>query len=223
MVTPAAELTIRIDGGQPVSPALIAALGSLCDRAEDRDQDAVVTLHLTGAPRELDVGGLTVALVSKWERALRRLERLPAATVALTDGDCGGTALDALLATDYRVATRSARLVFPVQVGAAWPGMALYRLAQQAGIAAVRRVVLFGVPLEATDALAAGLVDELAGDPARALAAATELAGALSGAELAVRRQLLLSVPGTSFEDALGVHLAACDRTLRWTRAEVVP
>src|SRR5207248_1451976 len=119
-----ADLTIRIDGGQPVSPALVAALGSLCDRAEDhRAEDhagnAVVTLHVTGAPAELDGGALTVALVSKWERQLRRLERLPVATIAAAAGDCGGTALDALLTADYRVAAPSARLVFPVQAGAA--------------------------------------------------------------------------------------------------------
>ena len=207
-MTPAADPTIRIDGGQPVSPALVAALGALCDRAEDHAGHSVVTLHVTGAPGQLDAGGLTVALVSKWERQLRRL---------------GGTALDALLTADYRIAARSARLVLPVQAGAAWPGMALYRLAQQAGVAAVRRAVLFGVPLTAADALAAHLVDEVAGDPAAALARAAATAGALAGPELAVRRQLLLSAPGTSFEDALGLHLAACDRTLRWTRAEVVP
>ena len=57
---------------------------------------------------------LTVALVSKWERALRRLERLPAATIAVADGDCGGPALDALLATDYRIASPAVRLIVPV-------------------------------------------------------------------------------------------------------------
>jgi isomerase DpgB len=222
VVTPAADLTIRIDGRQPVSAALVTALGSLCDRAEDQAGQAVVTLHVSGAPGALDAGGLTVALVSKWERQLRRLERLPVATLAAAEGDCGGTALDALLTADYRVAARSARLVLPVQAGAAWPGMALYRLAQQAGIAAVRRAVLFGVPLTAADALAAHLVDELADDYAQALAQVAGKAAALAGAELAVRRQLLLSAPDTSFEEALGLHLAACDRTLRWTRAEVV-
>jgi isomerase DpgB len=32
---------------------------------------------------------------------------------------------------------------------------------------------------------------------------------------------LLLEAPATSFEDALGTHLAACDRTLRrWSAAD---
>jgi isomerase DpgB len=33
--------------------------------------------------------------------------------------------------------------------------------------------------------------------------------------ELAVRRRLLLEAPSATFEDALGAHLAACDRLMR--------
>lgn len=98
MVTPAADLTIRIDGRQPVSAALVAALGSLCDRAEDGAgnagaENAVVALHVTGAPAELDADGLTVALVSKW-----RLDELAGAAAAAFPGlvpDAGQLAADA--------------------------------------------------------------------------------------------------------------------------------
>jgi isomerase DpgB len=44
---------------------------------------------------------------------------------------------------------------------------------------------------------------------------AMELAAAAGGAELAIRRQLVLEAATTTFEDALGMHLAACDRALR--------
>jgi isomerase DpgB len=44
---------------------------------------------------------------------------------------------------------------------------------------------------------------------------AMEVAAAAVGAELAIRRQLVLEAPATTFEDALGTHLAACDRALR--------
>ncbi len=60
-----------------------------------------------------------------------------------------------------------------------------------------------------------GVADEVAGDLAIALAKAAELASAADGGELAIRRQLMLEASAASFEDALGVHLAACDRTLR--------
>ncbi|MGW3730079.1 enoyl-CoA-hydratase DpgB, partial [Streptomyces sp. NPDC000851] len=65
------------------------------------------------------------------------------------------------------------------------------------------------------EALALGIADEIAEDPAAALADAADLTGGLSGQEVAIRRQLLFDATTTSFEDALGAHLAACDRVLR--------
>lgn len=213
------DLTLQIDGGWPLSAEAVAAVGAVCDRAEDRGHARVV-VQVSGVPQAPPAGDLTVSLVSKWERALRRLERLPVTTIAVADGDVGGLALDVLLATDYRIATGSLRLIVPVADGATWPGMALYRLASRgANAAAVRRAVLFGTPVEAADAQALQLIDELTDDIPKALALAAERAGAVSGAELAIRRQLMSDASITSFEEALGVHLAACDRILRRTPA----
>jgi isomerase DpgB len=213
------DLVIQIDGRRALSGESVAALGAVCGDAEDRGKHNTVIIEVSGAPGESPVQGLSVALVSKWERVVRRLERLPAATIAVASGDCGGLALDVLLATDYRIAAGSLRLLVPVAGHATWPGMAVYRLARQAGVGAVRRAVLFGVPIKAADALAMHLVDELTGDLTSAVAAAAELAGVLLGAELAIRRQLMLEASAVSFEDALGVHLAACDRALRQASA----
>jgi isomerase DpgB len=208
-------LAIRIDGRQPLSAASVAAIAALCDSAEDGDDPRTVVVYVSGAPDRSWTRDLSVALVSKWERGLRRLERLPAATIGVASGDCGGPALDALLATDYRIADTSLRLVVPVTAGATWPGMALYRMSRQAGGTAIRRALLLGVPVEAAQALALHLVDELTDDAESALAAASGLAGAFAGAEVAIRRQLMLEALSVSFEDALGRHLAACDRALR--------
>jgi isomerase DpgB len=208
-------LAVRIDGRQPLSAASVAAIAALCDSAEDGDDPRTVVVYVSGAPDRSWTRDLSVALVSKWERGLRRLERLPAATIGVASGDCGGPALDALLATDYRIADTSLRLVVPVTAGATWPGMALYRMSRQAGGAAIRRALLLGVPVEAAQALALHLVDELTDDAESALAAASGLAGAFAGAEVAIRRQLMLEALSVSFEDALGRHLAACDRALR--------
>ncbi|MDF2265060.1 enoyl-CoA hydratase-related protein [Streptomyces coacervatus] len=214
------ELVLRIDGTRPLSAETVAAVVAVCDTAEDLGGHGRVIVHVSGAPQAPGAGGLTVSLVSKWERALRRLERLPSSTVAVAEGDCGGVALEALLTTDYRIATASVRLMVPLAAGATWPGMALYRLARQAArAAAVRRAALFGTPIEAQEALQLHLVDELTDDTAKALTAAAERGGALDGPELAIRRQLLIEAHTTSFEEALGVHLAACDRVLRHTSA----
>lgn len=206
---------IEIDGTRPPTPASVRELAGLCDRAEDHTGPGVVPVYVSGVPDAAWTSDLDVALVTKWERVLRRLERLSMTTVAVASGDCGGTALDALLATDLRIAARDVRLLVPVDSAATWPGMAVYRLSQQAGAARVRRAVLFGTPIEADEALALRLVDELAGDPAVALAAVAGTAAGFSGRELAIRRQLMFDAATTSFEDALGSHLAACDRALR--------
>lgn len=219
MVTKDEHLILRIDGGLPPSAESVAALAAACDSAEDRGGRTALVIHLSGAPRGPWASGVDVALVSKWERALRRLERLRATSVAVATGDCGGPALDALLATDYRIAATSLRLLVPVEAGATWPGMALYRLTSQAGAAAIRRAVLFGVPIGAAEALTLRLVDEVTDDPDGALAASAALTGAFAGTEVSVRRQLMLDATTASFEDALGAHLAACDRTLRRTSA----
>ncbi len=210
-------MAVWIDGRQPLSVESVAAIAAVCDRAEDCGDCAAVVVHVSGAPDGSRPRDLTVALVSKWERGLRRLERLPATTIAVAAGDCGGIALDALLATDYRIADTSMRLLVPTEAGVTWPGMALYRLAHQAGAAAIRRAVLFGTAIAADDALALHLVDTLADDEASAVAAVADLTGSTPGAELAIRRQLMLDAPTMSFEEALGRHLAACDRELRRT------
>lgn len=212
------ETTLEINGTRPPTADLVARVIEVCDRVEAGGGRGRLIVRATGVPVDADswTDGLTVAMVSRWERTLRRLERLPVATVGVADGDCGGTALDALLATDYRVATTSARLTVPVGANGTWPGMALYRLVHQgANAATIRRAVLFGDPIGALDALALQLVDDVTDDVAGALAAAAGLAATVSGAELAIRRQLMLDARTVSFEDALGVHLAAVDRTLR--------
>jgi isomerase DpgB len=206
---------LRIDGAQPLSAATVEAVVAVCDRAEDDAGTGIVQIRLTGTPEPGWTRELTVGLVTKWERAVRRLERLPRVTAAVVSGDCGGTALDVLLATDLRVADRGARLLMPVEEAATWPGMAVYRLVQQAGMSAIRRAVLLGAPIGAAEAVALHLLDRVADDPVGELAAMAGPAGPISPRELAIRRQLMFEASARTFEDALGSHLAACDRALR--------
>ncbi|WP_426513732.1 enoyl-CoA-hydratase DpgB [Dactylosporangium sp. McL0621] len=211
-------LTVVVDGARPLTPDAVAVVTTVCARAEDLGGAAVIVLHVTGVPGPGWTAGLTTELVGRWEQALRRLERVPAAVIALATGDCGGPALDALLAADHRIAAGPVRLVLAADGGLAWPGMALHRLARHApGAAAVRRAALFGGALESADAVALNLVHEMSDDPRAALAAAIGRASAVSGTELAVRRQLALDAPTVGYDEALGTHLAACDRALRVT------
>nr|AGS49767.1 enoyl-CoA hydratase/isomerase [uncultured bacterium esnapd15] len=217
MVTAAGvgDLVLRIDGSEPMAPATVEAVLSICDRAEDGYATGVLTVHVSGAPQSGWTKDVSVGLTTKWERAVRRFERLGLVTAAVATGDCGGTALDLLLATDVRIAAAGARLVVPVSRDATWPGMALYRLARQGTTAGLRRAALLGTPLGAEQAVVAGLIDVVLDQPEDALAEIAAAAAAITGRELAVRRQLMLDAAEYSFEEALGSHLAACDRTLR--------
>jgi isomerase DpgB len=209
------DLILRVDGSRPLSAETVAKLGAACGRAEDGGTSGFVIIYLSGVPEPESLSGLSVGLVSKWERELRRLERLPAVTIGVAEDDCGGPALDALLATDYRIMVARAKLVVPVVAGATWPGMALYRLARQAGAAQARRTALFGTPIKAVAAQAIGVIDDVTDNVPHCVEKAREAAAAARVTELAIRRQLVLEASATTFEDALGVHLAACDRALR--------
>jgi isomerase DpgB len=208
-------LTLAVDGRRPPTLAAVRDLAALCDRVEDAGPGAAAVLRVTGAPEKDWVAGLDTALVTKWERTLRRFERLPAVTVAVADGETGGTALDAFLAADLRLAAPGTRLTLPGDGEATWPGMAAFRLVRLLGAGRARRAVLFGDPIGAPEAIGLGLVDDVVDDPDTALTELLSRYGGDGGSELAVRRQLLLDAATTPFEEALGSHLAACDRALR--------
>nr|WP_280692152.1 enoyl-CoA-hydratase DpgB [Kitasatospora sp. GAS204B] len=211
---------LLIDGAQPLSAETVQALNALCSQAEDGVLGTALVLRVGGVPATGPTEPPALALVNKWERALRRLERLDLPTIALATGDCGGTALEALLATDHRIADPATRLL-PAGADGVWPGMALYRLVHQAGVAPARRSVLFGTAIPAERALALHLLDQLADDPSAALAATVDSLTTAAGAGLGIRRQLMHDAATTSFEEALGRHLAACERLLRRTATGV--
>lgn len=210
---------LAIDAGTPLSGALIDAVNEVCDRIEDSNKNLALLIRLdgtgSGPAGDLYPHHLGVHTVNKWERALRRLERVPALTLAVVHGACQGPALDVLLTTDYRIATPGSSLRASLVSGAAWPGMGLYRLASQLGAARARSLGVLGLDLPATRARQWGLLDELAGDTAQAAHAVLAGLADRVGAELAIRRQLLGEARSASFEDATGTHLAACDRAMR--------
>jgi len=215
-------LNLDLELGATLSKSLVASVNHLCDRAEDAGANGVVLITLRcvpGAARE----PVQVSLVNQWERALRRLERLPLLTLAAVDGVCNGLGLALLLATDYRVVTQRLRLSLALDGQEILPGMVLHRLATQIGAAHARRMALFGTELDAQAALEYGLADAVSGEPAASAArfAASLGASLLNG--LPVRRRLVLEAAAVSYEDSLGTYLAACDRMLRAGAARTAP
>jgi isomerase DpgB len=179
--------------------------------------DSAVLVLRAGGGRVHVPGRTGIHQVSKWEQALRRLERLPTPIVALTQGVLNGPGMEAMLVADFRIATVDMVVDLSQADGTLWPGMAVHRLAQQIGVARARRLVLFGLPIGAAEAAEIGLVDELvASGPAaeEALADAVQLAAGTTGPDLAIRRRLLMDAVTTEYEESLGAHLSACDRAL---------
>jgi isomerase DpgB len=207
---------VHIDPTRPLAE-LTATLTAACAAAEDRGTQTVLVLRLgllspedRAWPRDAGIQD-----VNRWERAVRRVERLAAVSITAVTATCGGPAVDLLLAADYRIATADLRLLLPVNDGQFWPGMAVHRLANQVGLARARQIVLWGHEISARLAIDIGLVDELAADLDQAVEAAALMLGRESGAELAIRRRLLLEAHSAGADEALGAHLAACDRELR--------
>ncbi|BCK68054.1 hypothetical protein Srufu_020070 [Streptomyces libani subsp. rufus] len=172
-----ADIILDIDTSTALTDALIHSVSEVCDHAEDAT-DSVVILRLAdhslpSTPDAAWPGDAEVHTVNKWERTLRRLERLPAPTIAVVEGAVGGPALELLLAVDYRIATPDVAIRPPLLGGVPWPGMLLHRLSQQVGVAASRRIALFGTEIAAERALHTGILDELA--PAADLATPSPL------------------------------------------------
>lgn len=217
---PEVGLQVQVDSTLSLAE-LTALVNGLCDQVEDRTQPSLAVLNLgtTSPDRRYWPGQGVIQQVSRWEKAVRRLECLDCATVAVMAGICGGPALDLLLATDYRIGARGARLLLPVNEGHFWPGMAVYRLANQAGLGRARQTVLWSHELTLQEAMDFGLVDECVDAVEEAVTSATMLLGRITGPELSMRRRLLLEAPLAGFDEALGAHLAACDRELRRLRS----
>jgi isomerase DpgB len=171
---------------------------------------AVIDLREAEPQYPLSCGG--IANVNKWERALRLIERSPTATVALLGQQVSGCALEVGLACDFRIAHPATRVIWHND-GAIWPSTALFRLVQLVGAAQTRWLTILGEPVHAHAAHVSGLVDVITDDPHAQVEKLRKTVGALH--DLRVVRQLIAEATHTSYDDALGAHLAACDRYLR--------
>ena len=210
------NFTLRISSGQSLTPELIDAVDALCDRVEDAEGAPAVMISLHGGTDSAQwPGDVGIHLVSRWEKALRRLERLDSPTIAAATGECSGPALEVLLTADLRIGSDDLVLDTSSGLDSVWAGMFIHRLANQLGAARARQLILFGARIDAMQARDIGLIDDIDEDPPAAVARRVSRSGQSMRAALAIRRRLLLDAGATSFEDALGKHLAACDRALR--------
>ncbi len=154
---------------------------------------------------------------NRWEKVGRTLERLPALTIAVMQGEVAGGGLQLALACDIRVGAASSFYHFhDVRMGFI-PGMGTFRLAKFVGLGRARRMALTGRRIAAAEAEQMGLIDHLSADDALAAKAEAALAefGHLNVHTVQLIRRLLDESFEFGWEDFLGHFLASQDRAIR--------
>ncbi len=125
-----------------------------------------------------------------------RISECPAPTIAAINGAAFGGGLELALCCDFRLAAATAKLGLPeIRLGAMPAAGGTQRLSRLVGVSRAKRLLLFGEPLAAADALAIGLVDEVVEPSALAPRAARAIKRVVDrGGELALAAALDLEL-----------------------------
>jgi enoyl-CoA hydratase/carnithine racemase len=103
------------------------------------------------------------SLGSKYQKSFAALSSLPCAVVAAIEGMARGGGLELALACDYRIAGEDAQLGSPeVTLGGGTIGGGLWRMCNLIGASRAKKMYLGGELVSAREALALGLIDEVA-------------------------------------------------------------
>jgi len=209
---------IKINGTSLLSSELTVQLSNALDQAEDLGQSSILLVRIVGNanPNVLRVwpGRTDIQSVNRWERILRRIERANVITIAVVEHACSALALELLLVADRRLATSTFSMQCSIPGGEVWPSMALHRLVRQIGESQARKMVLDSSDITAQRGLELSIIDQIVDDLQDGNSTALLLAYAPSH-DFPTRRRLILDGASSSFDEALGAHLAACDRALR--------
>jgi len=167
-----------------IDRALADELHELCSELESEPRVLVLT-GSTSSERAVFASGADIAELRERTRddaleginssVFDRIARLPLPVIAAIDGYALGGGAELAMAADFRIATPRARFGNPeAGLGIMAAAGATWRLAELVGPAVAREMLLAGRILDATEALAAGLVTEVH-DPDELLNAASRL------------------------------------------------
>ena len=205
----------RPDKRNAIDQAMADALSAALDDA--RRQPCVLVIHSTtpgifaaGADiAELRDRDADAALLAINAGLFEKLEAHRWPTVAAVDGAALGGGCELALACDLRVASPGAFFAQPeLSLGILAGAGGNWRLAQAAGQQVARRMLYAGARLSAEQALAAGLVDEVADDAAAAAAALAQRIARQSWRALELTKLALRSQrPATTTFDVAGQAL----------------
>jgi enoyl-CoA hydratase/carnithine racemase len=198
-----------------------ATRAALIQSLRDADADASVgAVVLTGAGNAFAAGAdlreLLARTSAEQEAFLQPphiysvVEALSKPVVAALNGHALGAGLELATACDLRICAPAAKLGQPeINLALIPGGGGTQRLARLVGPAQAAKLVLTGEPVDATEALRIGLVDEVAED---ALARAVAIAAAIAGkdpAAVAAAKQALRAARDLPYREGLAkeVHL----------------
>jgi enoyl-CoA hydratase/carnithine racemase len=203
-----------------LSTALERALADALGRKDVRSSACVV---FSGGERAFSAGAdvgemrdLDPASILEYYRetgdVYERVAALPQPTISAIAGYCLGGGFELALATDFRVADRSAVFGLPeVGIGIVPSSGGTHRLVRLLGAARAKELVLLGDRFGPDDARALGLVTEVVPEGAaleRALALAERLAD-LPQLSLALAKQTIDLMPEASREAGLALERLA--------------
>lgn len=217
---PVVTLTLQRPPLNPIDSQLRDALSAAVRHVADDDSVRACVIH--GGPRHFAAGADIAALsrmdyreISRWNERLQRtftaLAELPVPVIAAINGYALGGGLELALAADIRVGSRDCVIGLPeVKLGIIPGSGGTQRLTQIVGRSTAKQLIFSGRHVQAAEALALGLLDEMT-DPGdtldRAIAMAREFATAsphaLRAAKLAVDAACPVSPEGLALERSL--------------------
>ena len=178
---PVATLTLnRPDRANTVTLELRSELQRLAQEAAN--DTAIRVLIVTGAERHF-CGGADLRVPRGDPNLIRQpndpvlgLDWVPKPVIAAINGAAMGAGCEIALGCDFRYISATAKIgLTEIRFGALPMGGGTARLPRLVGIAAARRLIMIGEPIEAEEALSIGLVDRICA-PESLLADARELA-----------------------------------------------
>jgi enoyl-CoA hydratase/carnithine racemase len=210
---------------EPVRPTVdaetVAHLSQLVgDLADDPSVRAAVFhlgrgRHGPGPAGRLDPGigrlapGDGLSVLTRLEKVIAALERLPCPTVAVLEGPIGSVGLELALVADLTIASPDTVFYVSGPERGFLPGMSLYRLLRYVGPGLARQIVLHRTTLRAAEAHRLGIVDRIVPVPAQALGAELSRLLSLPPAALNLARQLLTEGGPMDYAQAYDSYKAA--------------
>ncbi|MDK1288839.1 enoyl-CoA hydratase-related protein [Pseudoalteromonas umbrosa] len=151
-------------------------------------------------------------LYPKWEKCIGRLEKLKNVKIVSCPNKVSQFALELLFVADYRVASNQAGLNLAAAQFDIIPTTFIYRAAHLLGDQQAKKLFLFGQSITANEGVNIGLYDELSDSAAEVVERVVNTLTPTLLNQFSIRRRLIADSHNQSIGEALGSHLAACDR-----------